>query len=208
MPDTSAPTGDGQPSTPPVAPPSSEATTPPFAPPEEYVVEIPRRRGLDAIALVVEDQETADALRALRNNGLRLTAYHDAMASVEHRRIKLELLEQAINIDPIGFLADQLDRRLVVDTARHLLSLPEVFAALSPELMAWQDAAVRERRRGELAAVREASRRAAEVALKQIATARGRVTERVEPDAVIPEQPLRPVRTVVARRVRVTPTTR
>jgi hypothetical protein len=183
---------------PPAEQPAAATRVGPEETPREFVVSIPARRGWEPpLAIAVEDEDVANALRRVVKGALRRQEFNQAMAALERRRAEVQLLEQHLQLDPVGTIVEQIRADVQVELALHLLSLPEVFAQVSPVVLAWQDEAVRTRRREELARVRAAARQAAETELAKIA--------RTEPPAAEPvqshPQPERPARIVRARRV-------
>lgn len=156
----------------------------------DFVVAIPGRRPDEApIDLVVPDRETADRVRQLVRSGLRREEFNRAQESLDRQRQELALVEEHLDIDPIGFLLDRVRPEIQVDLAGHLLTIPEVAAAVSQELADWRDDEVRTRRQAELR-VMSAKNRPGE--LERIRTA---------PSAAAPvEGPRLPPRTVKARR--------
>lgn len=138
----------------------------------ELVVAIPGRRPDDApINLVVPDQEVADRVRQVVRSGVRRDDYHRAMTALERqreelqetidslprdpvdfyrRKLELDRVEQRLETDPIGFLLERVRPEIQVDLAKHLLSVPEVLAAVQRELEDWRDETVRAERLAEL----------------------------------------------------------
>ncbi len=148
------------------------SATPEASVPPEFVIAIPGRRPDDApINLVVPDQEVADRVRQLVRSGLRREQFNNAMTALErqhdelqetidslprdpvtfHRRkVELDRIEQRLEADPIGFLLERVRPEIQVDLAKHLLSVPEVLAAVQRELDDWRDETVRAERLAEL----------------------------------------------------------
>jgi hypothetical protein len=105
-----------------------------------FVAEIPGRRpGEEPIKLAVEDQETLERINQAIKGGLRRDELARATEAVNRQREELELVEQHMAIDPVGFLVEQVKPEIQVDLARHLLSLPEVFEAITKDIEEWQD---------------------------------------------------------------------
>src|SRR5574341_300930 len=173
-----APVGAIEPggSEPTVVPPPPDAIAAGTDVAPELIVEIPRRRqGDEPIKLAVEDKETAERLRQAINGGLRRDELKRRMEAVERqrrelegiidslprdpvhfyrRKVELDLLEQRLEIDPIGFLVERVKPEIQVGLAKHLLAVPEVFAAVSQEIEDWRDETVRAQRLADLRAKR------------------------------------------------------
>jgi hypothetical protein len=150
--------------------------------PREIVVTIAGRHPGEPLQLVVEDEETAERLRQLANGALRREELNRQLETVRRDREELDALAQHLELDPAGFLVTQIKPEILVEVARHLLSLPEVLAALGPELVGWlDDSALLTRRRAELAQDRATYRQVMDRALATLAAARGVTTPRREP---------------------------
>lgn len=98
----------------------------------------PRRPGQEPIAIRVEDRETAEALRHMRNLAGRTTAAETTAAQVRQNQLELEAFEQILDLDPVGTLVDRLDPRRHVEAAQQLLALPGVLEAVAEQMESWQ----------------------------------------------------------------------
>jgi hypothetical protein len=167
MNDGANPTPSAEPSAASVEAPQAPATPEASVPPE-FVVAIPGRRPDDApINLVVPDQEVADRVRQLVRSALRRDDYNRAMTALERqdeelqetiaslprdpvnfyrRKLELDRIEQRLETDPIGFLLERVPPEIQIDLAKHLLSVPDVLAAVQRELEDWRDETVRAER--------------------------------------------------------------
>jgi hypothetical protein len=160
----------------------------PEAAASEIVVEIPGRRpGDEPMKIAVDSEETAERLRQTVKSGLRRDELNKAMEAVSRQREELDLVQQHLEIDPVGFLVEQVKPELQIGLAKHLLSIPEVFAAVSEELSEWQDDNVRARRQAELGKERSDNRRVAEREMSRLEDARkqGRMV-RDTVEAIVP----------------------
>ena len=139
----------------------------------EFIAEIPGRRpGEEPLKLAVEDQETLERVNQALKGGLRRDEFNRLTEVVHRQREELDLVEQHLELDPIGFLAERVKPELQVDLARHLLSLPNVFEALAPDLEEWQDPDKARARRAELGKERSDRSRGTERELGDIRAAR------------------------------------
>lgn len=139
----------------------------------ETVVEIPgRRTGDKPIKLAMEDKETADLVRAALKDGLRREEFNRQMESVQRERDEIDMLEQHLDLDAVGFILERVKPELHVELARHLMSVPAVFTALREELGESEDENVRARRAAELRTQRGESQRAVDRKMDQLAASR------------------------------------
>lgn len=154
----------------------------------ELVVEIPGRRpGEDPIAVAFDDKETADLVRGAIRGGLRRDELARAKADVERRLGEVEQVEQLLQLDPTGFIADRIRPELRKDIALHLLSIPEVFEQVAPEIEGWADEDVRARRQAEMQRDRTLARETTSREVQRLEAARqtGRLV-RETVDALVP----------------------
>jgi len=139
----------------------------------EFVAEIPGRRpGEEPIKLAVEDAETLERINQALKGGLRRDEFARSMEAVTRQREELDLVEQHLELDPIGFLAERVKPDLQVELVRHLLSLPNVYEAVTADLEEWQDPDKARARRAELGKDRADRSRQTERELAQISAVR------------------------------------
>jgi len=139
----------------------------------EFVVEVPGRRpGEEPIKLAVDDAETLERVNQAIKGGLRRDEFNRSMEAVNRQREELDLVEQHLKIDPVGFLVEQVKPDIQVELVRHLLSLPEVFEAVTADLEEWQDPDKARARRAELGKDRADRSRQAERELSHLAAVR------------------------------------
>jgi hypothetical protein len=106
----------------------------------EHVVEIPgRRAGDEPVKVTFEDEETAERVRQAVRGGLRRDELNKATEALGRQRDELDLIEQHLDLDPIGFLVERVKPELQVELARHLLTVPEVLDAVTKDFEDMQD---------------------------------------------------------------------
>lgn len=141
--------------------------------PTDIVVEIPgRHKDQPAIKLAVEDEATAEAIRSLVKGSIRRDELHREREGLERQRDELDMIEQHLAIDPVGFLTERVKPEIQLELARHLLSIPAVFAEINKDMTEWDDPDKLARRQAELRAARSDSRRGAEREMALIAEAK------------------------------------
>jgi hypothetical protein len=139
----------------------------------EFVAEIPGRRpGEEPIKLAVEDAATLERLNQALKGGLRRDEFARSMEAVNRQREELDIVEQHLELDPVGFLAERVKPEIQVELVRHLLSLPEVFEKVTADLEEWQDPDKARARRAELGRDRADRSRQTERELGQIRAVR------------------------------------
>lgn len=137
--------------------------------PAEFIAEIPGRRpGEEPIKLAVEDAATLERINQALKGGLRRDEFARSMEAVNRQREELDIVEQHLEIDPVGFLAERVKPEIQVELVRHLLSLPEVFEKVTADLEEWQDPDKARARRAELGKDRADRSRQTERELAQI----------------------------------------
>lgn len=111
----------------------------------------PRRAGQEAIAIRVEDQETAEALRHMRNLAGRTQAAEAVVSQARQAQVELEAFEELLALDPVGVVLARLPAPKQVEMARHILAaLPDAeLAQVQEDLERWQQTP--ETRRGDAA---------------------------------------------------------
>lgn len=96
------------------------------------VVEVPGRREGDAFVPVeVKTPEEAERLRQLVNGYNRGFELHQRAALIEQDRESLALIEARLELDPEGFLFENIPRDRAADVALQVLLEPEVWASVS-----------------------------------------------------------------------------
>lgn len=157
----------------------------------ELLVELPARHADgEAVNIQFSDQETAELVRQAIRGGLRRDEFHKSMQSVQAQRDELDGLVQHLELDPVGFLAERVRPEIQTELARHLLSIPEVFAEVSREIEEWADPDRYARRQAELARDRSTRSRDTEreIARSREAREQGRIVrqavETITPDGL------------------------
>jgi hypothetical protein len=139
----------------------------------EFIAEFPGRKpGDEPIKLAVEDAETLERVNQAIKGGLRRDEFNRSMEAVNRQREELDIVEQHLEIDPIGFLSERVKPEIQVELVRHLLSLPDVFEAVTADLEEWQDPDKLARGRAELGKARSDRSRQTERELGQIRAVR------------------------------------
>lgn len=96
------------------------------------VVEVPGRREGDAfVPIEVKTPEEAERLRQLVNGYNRGFELHQRAALIEQDRESLALIEARLELDPEGFLFENIPRDRAADVALQVLLEPEVWASVS-----------------------------------------------------------------------------
>lgn len=103
---------------------------------EFITVELPPvREGQEAALFDVEDQETADRLRALARGALRRDELSRERQALEREREEGAQLSDVLELNPVGYIVDHIvDENRQIDVARHLMSLPHVYNAVMEEV--------------------------------------------------------------------------
>jgi len=140
--------------------------------PTDIVVEIPGRHPDKPIKLAVEDEATADALRSLVKGNVRREQLHRETESLNRQRDELDMVEQHLAIDPVGFLTERVKPEIQLELARHLLSIPAVFAEINKDMTEWDDPDKLARHQAELRAARADSQRGTEREMGRIKEAK------------------------------------
>lgn len=87
--------------------------------------------------------ELAERIERLRNDGLRRSAYNEAMKEVADGRAELAAVTQALEVDPVGFAMNHMTKERQIEVAKALVL--EHFDALLPDLVKYdQDPAARQ----------------------------------------------------------------
>jgi hypothetical protein len=140
--------------------------------PSDILVEIPGRHADKPLKLAVEDEETANALRALVKGNVRRDQLHRETENLQRQRDELDMVEQHLTLDPVGFLTDRVKPEIRLEVARHLLSIPEVFAEITKDMTEWDDPDKLKLRQAELRAARADSQRGTEREMARIKEAK------------------------------------
>jgi hypothetical protein len=110
-----------------------------------------RGRNDEELEVEVSDPQIAEILRANAKDGLRRREYNERIQEVEGRELELQGIEQALEIDPVGFTISHMTPSRQLEVAEALLL--EHFDTLKPKLEQWyEDAAARN---GERVALRD-----------------------------------------------------
>jgi hypothetical protein len=108
--------------------------------PESLTVMVPGRRPEDPeIPLAVEDKDTADAIRRLKNGYSRTEHLAKRVADVEERETELRYFEDYASADPVGLILDYMPKARFVDVVKHLLTVPEVFNETMSFIESWEN---------------------------------------------------------------------
>ena len=96
------------------------------------VVEVPGRREGDAfVPIEVKTPEEAERLRQLVNGYNRGFELHQRAALIEQDRESMALIEARLELDPEGFLFENIPRDRAADVALQVLLEPEIWASVS-----------------------------------------------------------------------------
>ncbi len=142
------PTEEGEPPPEPTAEEAAAATAAAAAaaaaaepPPEPFLVTLPglEERGEEPIELETGDKETFERINRLKNgyvSGQQLKAGHDENA---RKAADLVEVEDAISIDPTGFVLEHIPEQLQSEIAMQLLFEPSVLAKIAEKLGAGEN---------------------------------------------------------------------
>jgi len=110
----------------------------------EYTVVLPglEERGEQPIELEAPDEETYNRLNRLANEAAVGRQVREQEKALQAQRRELTELQDMIQIDPTGFILDQVPENVRVDVAMQLLFQPKVLEAVEQRLA--QNEAIRE----------------------------------------------------------------
>lgn len=115
---------------------------------KKFEVSLPSGRdGEEDLPIEVSDQEVHDRINRLVNRAQVAAQLEEAHGAVVAQAQELSEVEDAIAVDPVGFVLDKMPAEHQIDIARQLImGSPAVFKALSKELgEALDDPALRDR---------------------------------------------------------------
>jgi len=103
--------------------------------PEPIVVQLPGRHAHDPdVEIEVTDPEVAERLRQLRNAAMRGEEVRAERAKLEEAWGQVTDVEEAIQLDPLGFIRTQLPQDYAPRIALQLLADPAVYKAVAKDL--------------------------------------------------------------------------
>lgn len=107
---------------------------------EALRVALPGRQPTDPdVEIEVTDPEVAERLRQLRNGFMRGEDVRQAQRENTEARTEIAALQDQIQTDPAGFVADQLAPEIRVEVALQLLADPGLLEQIAPEVDALLD---------------------------------------------------------------------
>ncbi len=121
---------------PPPEPTAEEAAAAAEPPPEAFIVTLPglEERGEEPIELETSDKETYERLNRLNNGYMAAQQIKAGQDDNTHKAADLSEVEDAIAIDPTGFVLEHIPEQLRSEIAMQLLFEPSVLSQIKEQL--------------------------------------------------------------------------